>query len=129
MVWADTALRGLAGADVRAARVRFDALLAAPLTMTAYHSVYMATVAIIVARGISQGIEAACKILMPVLIGLIIALGLFSMTQGDLAATLRFLFRIDPAHMTLRVALDALFGGIIGRNLVDLPRLLTPVPL
>jgi hypothetical protein len=88
----DTALQGLGGPDVRAVQARFDALLAAPLTMTAYHLVFTAAVAFIVAGGVSKGIEAACKILMPILIGLIVVLGLFSMTQGDLAATWRFLF-------------------------------------
>ena len=107
----DTTLHGLAGADARAAQMRFDDLLAAPLKMAAYHFIYMAAVAFIVARGISRGIEEACKILMPILIGLIIGLGLFSMTQGDVAATLRFLFRLDPAHLTLRAALDALGLG------------------
>jgi NSS family neurotransmitter:Na+ symporter len=107
----DIALRGLAGANVRAVQARFDALMAAPLTMSTYHLVYVAVVALIVARGISGGIETACKILMPVLIGLIIILGLFSVAQGDLTATLRFLFRIEPARMTLRVALDALGLG------------------
>ena len=107
----DTVLHGLAGTDARSAQARFDALLVAPLTMAIYHLAFMAAVAFIVARGISRGIEEACKILMPVLIGLIIVLCLFSMLRGDLAATLRFLFRFDPAHLTLRVALDALGLG------------------
>src|SRR5215831_7115965 len=107
----NTALQGLGGADVRAVQARFDALLAAPVTMTAYHLVFMAAVAFIVAGGVSKGIEAACKILMPILIGLIVIIGLFSMTQGDLAATWRFLFSIDPGHMSLRVALDAVGLG------------------
>ena len=89
----DTAIRGLAGLDARAAQLRFDALMAAPLTMAAYHLVYMAAVALIVARGIARGIEEACKVLMPILIALIIGLSLFSIVQGDVGATLRFLFR------------------------------------
>ena len=107
----DTASCGLAAADARAQQMRFDAMLAAPVKMAVYHFIYMAAVALIVARGISRGIEEACKILMPILIGLIVGLGLFSMTQGDVAATLRFLFRLDPAHLTLRAALDALGLG------------------
>ena len=107
----DTASCGLAAADARAQQMRFDAMLAAPVKMAVYHFIYMAAVALIVARGISRGMEEACKILMPILIGLIVGLGLFSMTQGDVAATLRFLFRLDPAHLTLRAALDALGLG------------------
>jgi len=37
----DTALRGLPGTDVRLVQARFDALLTAPLRMTAYHFIYM----------------------------------------------------------------------------------------
>ena len=107
----DTATRGLAGLDARAAQERFDALMSAPVTMAAYHLVYMAAVAFIVARGIAGGIEKACKILMPVLIVLIVGLGLFSSAMGDVGATLRFLFRLDPAHLTLNAALDALGLG------------------
>jgi neurotransmitter:Na+ symporter, NSS family len=107
----DTAYRGLAATDARVVQAHFDALLAAPFEMTVYHSIYMVTLAVIVARGIAGGIERACKVLMPLLIGLVILLGLFSMTQGDLTATVRFLFRLDPAHMTLRAALDAVGLG------------------
>jgi NSS family neurotransmitter:Na+ symporter len=107
----DTALQGLPGADAHVVQARFDALLAAPLTMTAYHSAYMAALAFIVARGVSGGIESACKVLMPILIGLIVVLGLFSAMQGDLVGTLRFLFRLDPAHLSLHAALDAIGLG------------------
>lgn len=107
----DTSIYGLTGTDTRETQRRFDALLAAPLKMAAYHSIYMAMAAFIVARGISRGIEGACKILMPVLIALIIGLGVFSMTQGGVAKTVRFLFWIDPTYLTLKVALDAMGLG------------------
>ena len=48
---------------------------------------------------------------MPILIALIIGLSLFSIVQGDVGTTLRFLFRLDPAHLTLSAALDALGLG------------------
>jgi NSS family neurotransmitter:Na+ symporter len=107
----DTGVRGLTGLDARAAQLRFDALMAAPLTMAACHLVYMVAVAFIVARGISRGIEEACKFLMPVLIGLIVCLSLFSIVQGDINATLRFLFRLDAGYLTVSAALDALGLG------------------
>jgi NSS family neurotransmitter:Na+ symporter len=107
----DVASRGLDGLDASAAQARFNALMSAPVTMAAYHLLYMAAVAFIVARGIAGGIEKACKVLMPILIVLIVGLGLFSSAMGDLGATLRFLFRVDPAHLTLNAALDALGLG------------------
>jgi NSS family neurotransmitter:Na+ symporter len=102
---------GLNGLDAPAAQARFDALMSAPVTMAAFHLLYMAAVAFIVARGIAGGIEQACKVLMPFLIVLIVGLGLFSSAMGDVGATLRFLFRLDPAHLTLNAALDALGLG------------------
>jgi NSS family neurotransmitter:Na+ symporter len=53
---------GLNGLDAPAAQARFDALMSAPVTMAAYHVLYMAAVAFIVARGIAGGIEKACKL-------------------------------------------------------------------
>ena len=113
----DIASRGLDGLDAPSAQARFDTLMSAPVTMVAYHLLYMAAVACIVARGIAGGIEKACKLLMPILIVLIVGLGLFSSAMGDVGATLRFLFRLDPAHLTLNAALDALGLFSIGVGL------------
>jgi NSS family neurotransmitter:Na+ symporter len=107
----ETVTQGLAGLDAPGAQARFDRLMSSPARMTAYHLVYMASVAFIVARGIARGIEEACKVLMPILILLIVGLGVFSLMFGDVTATLTFLFRLDPQHLTLRAALDALGLG------------------
>jgi NSS family neurotransmitter:Na+ symporter len=50
-------------------------------------------------------------ILMPVLAALMVGLALYSAIEGDVAATLRFLFSLDPAHLTARAALEALGLG------------------
>jgi NSS family neurotransmitter:Na+ symporter len=90
---------------------RFDALLASPWSMTFYHAAFMAVTALIVARGIAGGIESACKVLMPILIVLLLVLALYSMTEGDVPATLRFLFGVDRELISARVALEALGLG------------------
>lgn len=106
----ETPFRGVADrADI--AQARFDAFLAAPLMMTACHALFMGTVAIIVMRGISHGIEMACKFLMPALIALLVLLSAYSLVKGDAGAALRFLFRPDPDHFTWQAALDALGLG------------------
>ena len=107
----ETALDGLAGADPRAAQARFDALLASPLRMTGYHALFMGATAVIVARGIGGGIEMACKVLMPVLVVLLLGLAAYAAAGGGLAATLEFLFRLDPQRVTARAALEALGLG------------------
>jgi len=100
---------GIAQADL--AQARFDALLASLPRMAAYHTAFMAVTALIVARGIAGGIETACKILMPALIALIVLLTTYSLIEGDVGATVRFLFAIDPTRLTARAALEALGLG------------------
>ena len=102
---------GLPGADANSVQARFDAMLASPVQMAAYHALFMAGTAFVVGRGIVDGIESASKILMPALIGLIVLLSLYSMIEGDVGASLRFLFALDIAYVTPKVALEALGLG------------------
>lgn len=107
----ETVWYGLPGGDPVLVRQRFDALLSAPVRMAAYHAAFMAVTATIVARGIAGGIERSAKILMPVLVALIAMLAIYSVAAGDARAALRFLFAVDPAYLTVQVALQALGLG------------------
>jgi neurotransmitter:Na+ symporter, NSS family len=98
-------------APAAAPQQRFDALLASPLRMLASHTAFMAVAAVVVARGVAGGIEAACKVLMPILIVMIMALAVFSTVTGDAAAAARYLFRFDLAGFSLANALEALGLG------------------
>lgn len=107
----ETTARGLPGADATAVRVRFDEFLAAPVPMLGYHVLFLALLAFIVSRGITKGIEAAARMLLPLLLLLMALLAAYAALEGDLAAALRFLFQIDPARFTARAALEALGLG------------------
>jgi NSS family neurotransmitter:Na+ symporter len=107
----ETVRHGLAGDTAGAVQARFDALLASPLRMTAYHTAFMGLTAVIVARGVARGIEDACKVMMPALIALLAVIALYAAANGDLAAALRFLFVIDLQRITATVALEALGLG------------------
>ena len=107
----DTLRFGLPGGDPHASQARFDALLAEPAWMATCHAVFMVMTGAIVARGIARGIEAACKVLMPVLMVLIVGLAAYSVIEGDLGATLRFLFGLRLDTFTSRAALEALGLG------------------
>ena len=107
----DTAFGGLPGRDAAAVQAKFDALLAAPLAMSAYHGLFMAITAAVVWRGVRGGIEAAAKVLMPLLVVLMLAAALYACVEGDLRATLAFLFRFDAGALAPQVALEALGLG------------------
>jgi NSS family neurotransmitter:Na+ symporter len=79
--------------------------------MLSFHGLFMIATAAIVARGIAGGIEAAVKVLMPILLVPMIGLAAYSVAAGDLAATVRFLLQLDPRHLTGRAALEALGLG------------------
>ncbi len=107
----DTIRDGLPGAAAATVQARYDALLAAPLRMTLYHTIFMAATVAVVARGIAGGIERASLYLMPILIGLVVVLAGYSTSQGDAPAALRFLFALDLDRLSPRVALEALGLG------------------
>jgi len=106
-----TAQQGLPGVEALAVQARFDAFLASPLRMFAFHVVFIAITVAIVARGVAGGIESASKVLMPILTALMLVLAAYSAVEGDLAAALRFLPKIDPPSLTMRTALAALGLG------------------
>ncbi len=107
----ETATLGLPDSQLRAVQARYDAFLSSPLKLLAYHAMFMATAALIVARGITSGIETASKILMPALAALMLLLAAYSIVEGDLGAALRFLLQIRAENVTVRAALEALGLG------------------
>ena len=107
----ETALAGLPAAEPQAVQARFDALLGSPWRIAGWHAVFMGTSAVIVARGITGGIETACMLLMPVLGALLLGLAAYSVATGDLASTVHFLFKLDLQRLDGAVALEALGLG------------------
>lgn len=106
----DTVANGLpSGPDL--AQERLDGLLASPLRIAAYHVVFMGLTAVVVARGIANGIERASLYLMPILTVLVILLAAFSIVHGDVGAAARFLFGLDLDRLSPRVALEAIGLG------------------
>ena len=106
----DTLTRGLP-AGAAAVEERFAQLLDSPARMAGYQLVFLATIGLVVLRGVQRGIETSMKILMPALALLLTALAIYSMSTGDAAAAVRFLFVPDLDQLTGRGVLDALGLG------------------
>jgi NSS family neurotransmitter:Na+ symporter len=81
----------LVGIDAATAQARFADLVADPYRLLISHSVFMGLVMIVVARGVSQGLEQAIRWLMPILFVLLVFLILFAAQTGDFLAGLRYL--------------------------------------
>ncbi|HOY70494.1 MAG TPA: sodium-dependent transporter [Methylotenera sp.] len=86
----------------------FDALLASPLTLLCWHTVFMVMTMGVVARGVNSGLEKANNILIPALFAILLVLLGYSMSVGDMAAAYQFMFSLDFSKITPVAVLSAL---------------------
>ena len=94
--------------DVSAARETFVALTSSPWQALVWQWIVLIMIGTIISFGVSKGIEAVTKKLMPVLFLLLIGLCLRSLTLPGAAEGLRFLFSPDFSKLGSSVLLAAL---------------------
>ncbi len=90
------------------ASANFDALLASPLILIFWHTVFMLMTMGVVARGVNSGLEKANNILIPALFAILLILLGYSMSVGDMHAAFQFMFKPDFSKITPVAALSAL---------------------
>jgi neurotransmitter:Na+ symporter, NSS family len=86
----------------------FSALLASPLTLLLWHSVFMLITMGVVARGVNSGLEKANNFLIPALFAILLILLGYSMSVGDMQGSVDFLFKPDFSKITPIATLAAL---------------------
>jgi NSS family neurotransmitter:Na+ symporter len=87
----------------------FSALLADPVALLLWHTLFMMMTVLIVARGVKAGLEKAVTYLMPALFVLLVFLVVnAAVSTGKLTAALGFLFRPDFSKLTTEAVLVAL---------------------
>lgn len=99
-------LRGLTGEQVGA---HFDALVADPVRLTGWHTLFMVLTALVIARGIHKGLESSVRVIIPLLFVLLIALLGYSMIATDqFGRGCSFLFSLDFSQLTWEAVLAAM---------------------
>ncbi len=98
----------LAGQTAESIGAIFSSLLSDPGTLLLWHTVFMALVMVVVARGVRAGLERAVSILMPGLFLLLIAVVVYAMTTGHFGQAVSFLFQPDFSKLTTSGVLVAL---------------------
>ena len=98
----------LTGQSAEAIGAIFSGLLADPITLLLWHSVFMALVILVVARGVRSGLERAVSILMPALFVLLLIVVGYAMTSGGFGRAAAFLFQPDFSKLTTSGVLVAL---------------------
>ncbi|KPP96948.1 sodium-dependent transporter [Marinobacter sp. HL-58] len=86
----------------------FGGLLASPVTLLIWHSIFMALVIFVVARGLKSGLERAVTILMPALFVLLLVAVGYATTTGHFGEAVAFLFTPDFGALTVKGVLVAL---------------------
>lgn len=86
----------------------FSGMLGDPSSLLFWHSVFMAFVLFIVARGVKGGLEKAVTYLMPTLFVLMLVMVGYAMTTEGFAQGVNFLFNPDFSKLTSEGVLKAL---------------------
>ncbi len=86
----------------------FNQLLAQPLRLLMWHSIFLLLTMTVVARGVSEGLEKANNILIPLLFAILLILLGYSMSVGDMSAAFQFMFSPDFSKVTPTAILAAL---------------------
>ncbi|MDO9168615.1 MAG: sodium-dependent transporter [Methylobacter sp.] len=87
-------------ADASEIKGLFDGLIASPIQLIFWHSLFILATMSIVARGVKTGIEKAVRFLMPSLFVMLILLVAYAMTTGSYDQGLKFLFTPDFSKLT-----------------------------
>ena len=86
----------------------FGDLLASPVQLLAWHTLFMALVVFVVSRGLKGGLERAVTILMPALFVLLLVVVGYATTTGHFGEAASFLFTPNFEALTVKGVLVAL---------------------
>ena len=86
----------------------YDQLISDPVQLLFWHSLFMGATMWLVSQGVQAGLEKAVRFMMPALFGLLLLLVVYSLTVGDSAQAIQFLFSMDFDKLTGEGVLIAL---------------------
>ncbi len=96
------------GGSASASQQRFNALLADRNSLVFWQTVFMVMTVGVVVGGVTKGLGAAVRVLMPVLLVLLVLLLVFGYREGNFAAAWSFMFSFDFDSLTLHGVLVAM---------------------
>ncbi|WP_323813778.1 sodium-dependent transporter [Cellvibrio sp. NN19] len=86
----------------------FDGLLADRGQLLQWHSVFIGMTVTVLALGVTRGLEAAVRWMMPLLFVLLLVLLGYAMVEGEFVTSLRFMFSFNPEAISWESALTAM---------------------
>jgi len=95
----------------------FGALLRNTDQMLIWHTVFVLMVVLVLSRDVRTGLERAVRLLMPVFIGFVIWLTLYSSQVGDFPQALEFMFRFNLANLNAELVVSALTQALFSLSI------------
>jgi neurotransmitter:Na+ symporter, NSS family len=96
------------GLDGVGSQALFAGLLADKGQLLQWHSLFTLMTIVILALGVTRGLESAVRIMMPVLFVLLLTLLGYAMVHGEFVTSLRFMFSFNPQDLSWEAALTAM---------------------
>ncbi len=95
-------------ASAQLAGDNFAELLASPIDLVTWHSIFVAIIFAVTAAGVRFGLGAMARLFVPLLMLALIALAIYSLQVGNAEAGLNFIFKPDWSLLTTETFLVAL---------------------
>lgn len=96
------------GITAAQAQAQFSAFVGNPFELLLWHTVFMILTMLVVAHGVTSGLERANKIMMPALVVILLILLGYSLAVGDMNRSLEFMFSPDFSRITPGAILSAM---------------------
>ncbi len=96
------------GLDAAVSTEMFNGLMNNPWRLLFWHTVVNLLIIVVIRRGVQKGVERAAKILMPILLGAIVIMVIYSAIAGDFGAAAEFLLQPDFSKVTPQTVMIAI---------------------
>jgi NSS family neurotransmitter:Na+ symporter len=96
------------GQDVASIKAMFGELVSSSSRLTFWHALVLVGVALVVGKGLKDGLERTVRWMLPIMVALLLAIAIYAAMIGDFAAAFNFMFAPNFADLTWNGVLLAL---------------------
>ncbi|MFC0444835.1 sodium-dependent transporter [Pseudidiomarina halophila] len=86
----------------------FDQLVSSSLRLTVWHAIVLLAVAVVVGKGLKDGLERTVRWMLPIMVGLLILIAIYAASIGDFSSAMSFMFAPNFADLSINGVLLAL---------------------
>ncbi|CAB0149973.1 hypothetical protein PSI9734_00545 [Pseudidiomarina piscicola] len=104
----EAASGAFAGKSVAQISGIFDTLVSSSLRLSIWHAVVLTLVALVVGKGLKDGLERTVRWMLPIMVALLVIIALYAASIGDFSGAIEFMFAPNFSDLTINGVLLAL---------------------